>query len=101
MANTKVGLPSIHELPLSEIGGTDARRGFDYQDDVAAAFCLEMLASSGVLQVQCETYDDITLIWQNDSTEKVEFVQVKKLIWISFGQLQNFVKKKKVMALPY
>ena len=95
MANTKVGLPSIHELPLSEIGGTDARRGFDYQDDVAAAFCLEMLASSGVLQVQCETYDDITLIWQNDSTEKVEFVQVKKIDLDQFWTIAKLCEKEK------
>jgi Cap4, dsDNA endonuclease domain len=89
MADTKVDLPSIYELPLSETGGTDARRGFDYQDDVAAAFCLEMVASDALLQVQCETYDDITIIWQDNTVEKVEFIQVKK---IDLDQLWTIAK---------
>ena len=82
-------LPSIHKLPLSETGGTDARRGLDYQDDAAAAFCLEMVSSDTLLQVQCETYDDITIIWQDDTAEKVEFIQVKK---IDLDQLWSIAK---------
>lgn len=89
MVSTRMDLPSIHELPLSETGGTDARRGFDYQDDVAAAFCLEMVKSNILLQVQCETYDDITIIWQNEIVEKVEFIQVKK---IDLDQLWTIAK---------
>lgn len=89
MFETKVDLPSIHILPLSETGGTDARRGLYYQDDVAAAFCLKMLSADDIVQVQCETYDDITLILQSDSVEKVEFIQVKK---IDLDQLWSIAK---------
>jgi len=78
MNNTKPSLPSIHALSPKESGGPDNRRGLYYQDDVAAAFCLEMVESDKLLQVQCETHDDVTLVWQNDTVERVEFVQVKK-----------------------
>ena len=72
-------LPSIHDLQPLESGGTEARRGLDYQDDVAAALCLEMVLARDLKEVHCETHDDITLIWQANGEEKVEFVQVKKL----------------------
>ena len=72
-------LPSIHDLQPLESGGTEARRGFDYQDDVAASFCLEMVLSCDLKGVYCETHDDIMLIWQDNGGETVEFVQVKKL----------------------
>ena len=89
MDNTKPSLPSIHALSPIESGGSDAIRGFDYQDDVAAAFCIEMIESDDLLQVQCETYDDITLVWQNYTVEKVEFVQVKR---IDLDQLWSIAK---------
>lgn len=93
MTNTKASLPSIHELSSLESGGTEARRGLDYQDDVAAAFCLKMVLSDGLKQVQCETHDDITLVWQNNSGEKVEFVQVKKLDINQFWSIATLCKR--------
>lgn len=69
--------PSVHDLSPLECGGVDARIGFALQDHVAVGFCLEMLATPSLRQVWCENQDDITLIWQNDNAELVEFVQVK------------------------
>lgn len=79
MENLQNRLPSIHDLEPLESGGTEARRGLDYQDDVAATFCLDMILAKDLKEVHCETHDDITLIWQAKEGEKVEFVQVKKL----------------------
>ncbi len=69
--------PSIHSLRPLERGGVVARRGFAYQDHVAVAFFLEMLANPELSAVWCEAEDDITLIWALSGGEAVEFVQVK------------------------
>lgn len=73
---------SIHELEPLETGGIVARRGFTYQDHVAAAFLLDMIAEQPdqriLAAVWCEADDDITLIWQGTNEEHVEFVQVKR-----------------------
>src|SRR5262245_36738935 len=68
---------SIHDLPPLERGGVLARHGFDVQDHVAVGFVLALLEMPDLLQVWCETHDDITLIWQGLSSEEIEFVQVK------------------------
>jgi len=71
---------SVHELPPIETGGTLARQGFVFQDHVAAGYCINMLSEPRLLQVWCETQDDVTLIWQAEAghaSEEVEFVQVK------------------------
>lgn len=72
---------SIHDLEPLETGGIIARRGFAYQDHVAAAFLLDMIAEQAdqrtLAAVWCEADDDITLIWQAIGGEQVEFVQVK------------------------
>jgi hypothetical protein len=70
-------LPSIHVLPPLEEGGSVARRGFVYQDHVAARFCIQMLRDPALLEVWCETEDDITLLWQTADGLVVELVQVK------------------------
>ena len=95
MANIKPSLPSIHILFPLESGGSNAIRGFDYQDNVAAAFCLEMVESDDLLQVQCETHDDITLVWQNDTVEKVEFVQVKRIDLDQLWSIAKLCERKK------
>ncbi len=68
---------SIHELPPMEIGGVEARRGFGIQDHVSLSYCLELLAQNSLKEVWCESQDDVTLIWDKDGQDKVEFVQVK------------------------
>ena len=76
MENIK--FPSIHDnvAPL-EMGGVIARDGFVFQDHVAVQFCLKMLSDETLRQVRCESQDDITLIWQDEHDEEIEFVQVK------------------------
>lgn len=62
--------------PLEE-GGPIARRGFAYQDHVAAGKCLDMLRDDGPSEVWCEAEDDIVLVWLIQGEEWFEFVQVK------------------------
>lgn len=69
--------PSIHVLSPLELGGVHARTGLSFQDHVAATFLLRMLSDDRLAEVWCETQDDVTLIWQRDGTQVVEFVQVK------------------------
>jgi hypothetical protein len=70
-------LPSVFDTAPIDQGGIYARQGFAYQDDVAAGFYLQMLVSSNLLEVSCETYDDILLVWQDTNDKVLEFVQVK------------------------
>ncbi|WP_161500083.1 dsDNA nuclease domain-containing protein [Bradyrhizobium sp. AC87j1] len=62
---------------LSDAGGVAARIGFKYQDHVAASFVLDMIGDPNVLQVECETSDDITRILRDNGAEIPEYVQVK------------------------
>lgn len=71
------GRSSIHDLEPLEKGGVTARHGFDVQDHVATAFFIRMLEDPKLLQLWCETHDDITLIWEGSDCEEIEFVQVK------------------------
>lgn len=74
----KSKMPSIHEnVPPLEIGGYVARDGFNYQDHVALSFCIDLLTTDNLAEVRCESQDDITLIWNNNGAQTVEFVQVK------------------------
>ena len=68
---------SIYDLAPLEYGGTENRKGIDFQDHIAADFCLDMILGNGLEEVWCETQDDITLIWKRDEDIEVEFVQVK------------------------
>lgn len=68
---------SIHDLPPLERGGVEARRGFSIQDHVGVQFCLELLSEPRLKEVWFENQDDLTLIWDNNDHDEVEFVQVK------------------------
>ncbi|HAL72734.1 MAG TPA: hypothetical protein DCP71_13290 [Verrucomicrobiales bacterium] len=70
-------LPSFRERKPTEEGGPIARAGFAYQDHVAAHFCLSLLNDPMLIEVWCETYDDIVLIRLIEGTETMEFIQVK------------------------
>lgn len=66
------------QLPIaSDAGGVAARQGFKYQDHVAAHFVLEMIGDARLLRVECETADDIVLLWASGSMHRREYVQVK------------------------
>lgn len=69
--------PSIHILPPLERGGIEARIGFALQDHVAASYLIDLLDDTNLLEVWCETHDDITLIWHGTDSQEVEYVQVK------------------------
>jgi Cap4 dsDNA endonuclease len=71
--------PSVDDIEPDEAGGPIARSGFNYQDEVAVWFLIEMLESPSLLKVHCETHDDILLLRAQDgSTLRIaEFVQVK------------------------
>lgn len=61
----------------SNAGGVAARKGFNFQDHVAASYVLTMLEDRRIEQVECETSDDITLQWLLNGTRVSEYVQVK------------------------
>jgi len=71
--------PSVGEIAPIEEGGPNARKGFNYQDEIAVSFYIAMLEDQSLLRVQCETHDDLVLIWAgaDDASEKAEYVQVK------------------------
>lgn len=71
--------PSIDHAKPSEEGGPVARTGFNYQDEIAVGFLIDMLSSPSLLKIHCETHDDIVLVWQADeATDRVaEYIQVK------------------------
>jgi len=70
-------LPSIFDLTPLDSGGREARKGFDYQDHIAVGFCLLLFERPELEEVWCETHDDITLVWRNNGSKIIEFIQVK------------------------
>ncbi len=55
-----------------------SRRGYQYQDLVAASFCLQMLCDPKLQKVACETQDDVVLTWTDPAGSIFEeFIQVK------------------------
>jgi hypothetical protein len=84
---------------FSDAGGVSARRGFKYQDHVAAKYLLQMIHNEDLIQVECETSDDIVLVWSIDNIICQEYVQVKTTEgdkkWI-----QTEVLKRKTKSTP-
>ncbi|MBC7949011.1 MAG: DUF4297 domain-containing protein [Chitinophagaceae bacterium] len=70
---------SVDDVKPSEEGGPIARSGFNYQDEIAVSFLLEMLEKQTIIKVHCESHDDILLVYDLNGTgnHSVEFVQVK------------------------
>lgn len=76
--NEPQALPSVDQLKPSEEGGPVARSGFNYQDEIAVSFLIEMLEAPTLLKVHCETHDDILLVREGATGARLaEFVQVK------------------------
>ena len=61
----------------SDAGGVAARQGFQFQDHVAAQLVLHMIGDPQLLRVECETADDILLVWADGESQWPEYVQVK------------------------
>ena len=73
-------LPSVDDVKPGEEGGPIARSGFNYQDEIAAGFLIEMLEDPSFLKMHCETHDDVVLVRTVDGSamgRRAEFVQVK------------------------
>ena len=68
---------SYRDLVPLESGGEIARNGFEFQDHVAAGYCIDMLNEENLIEVWCETLDDITIIHISGNDEVFEFIQVK------------------------
>lgn len=86
---------SYHDLSPLENGGEIGRRGFDFQDHVAAGYCIQMLYDTDLLQVWCENHDDITLNRQLTQGESFEFVQVKGNELGQFWSVEKLCKRDK------
>jgi hypothetical protein len=85
---------SIRDATPLETGGTDARKGFSFQDHVAVGFLLDLIEDADLQEVWCESQDDVTLLW--DGAEKyVEFVQVKAIELNQLWSIAELTKKKK------
>lgn len=92
--------PSIFDLAPIEEGGVIARDGFTYQDHIAARWCLRMLNTPDIVEVWCESQDDITVIWSIDGETKVEFVQVKSNDSVPVWTVTSLCKREKTAASP-
>jgi Cap4 dsDNA endonuclease len=73
--------PSIDDTTPSEEGGPNARKGFNYQDEIAVGFLIQMLEDENLCRIHCETHDDLILVWsqQHAAGDLAEYVQVKAL----------------------
>lgn len=71
--------PSVDDANPQEEGGSTARKGFNYQDEIAVSFLLDMMEDHSIIKIHCETHDDILLVRATDDAEKhcAEYVQVK------------------------
>lgn len=71
--------PSVDDAKPSEEGGPIARKGFNYQDEIAVGFVLEMLADPQLVKIHFETHDDLVLVRATEIAGSLvaEFVQVK------------------------
>lgn len=70
--------PSVDDASPAEEGGPTARQGFNYQDEIAVSFFIEMLEEEAILKVHCESHDDIVLVRGSAiGTRVAEYVQVK------------------------
>lgn len=88
-------LPSYRDVPPLESGGVIARSGFEFQDHVAARYCLEMLQDTTLIEVWCESLDDITLIRINGDQEEFEFIQAKSNEFDHFWSIAELCKRDK------
>jgi hypothetical protein len=78
LENDEEAWPSIDATAPSEEGGPIARKGFNYQDEIAVGFVLEMLANPQLVKIHFETHDDLVLVWSIGAPPLIaEFVQVK------------------------
>lgn len=92
--------PSIDHAKPDEEGGPIARTGFNYQDEIAVGFLIEMLETAVLLKVHCETHDDVVLVRQSEASEKraAEYVQVKASEQDKLWSVADLCQRKKGKA---
>jgi Cap4, dsDNA endonuclease domain len=79
--------PSVDVAKPIEEGGPDARKGFNYQDEIAVSFLLDMMEDDSIVKIHCETHDDILVVRATEEMNQncAEYVQVKatepKQLW--------------------
>lgn len=84
---------SYRDLAPLESGGVIARDGFEFQDHVAAGYCIDMLSNDSLIEVWCETLDDITIIHVSGDDEIFEFIQVKNNRFTHLWSIAEFCKR--------
>ena len=103
-------LQSIDDASPREEGGSIARSGFNYQDEIAVGIFIDMLKSSNIVKIHCETHDDIVVVRALDGAALrcAEYVQVKAnapdKLW-SIGDLcarkkNKIVQGKRIRSAP-
>jgi hypothetical protein len=63
-------LPSVDDIKPDEEGGPIARAGFNYQDEIAVGFLIDLLENPSLLKVHCETHDDLVLVHDGGGPNK-------------------------------
>lgn len=58
--------PSVDDAKPMEEGGPIARKGFNYQDEIAVSFLLDMMDDQSIIKIHCETHDDILIVRGTD-----------------------------------
>lgn len=97
LATSAAEWPSLRERrPLDE-GGPIARSGFNYQDEIAVGFFIEMLESDSLAEICCETHDDIVLLRTLGAShgQQAEFVQVKSNALDKLWSVADLCERKK------
>ncbi|UHQ54140.1 dsDNA nuclease domain-containing protein [Microbulbifer sp. YPW16] len=75
-------------MAKSDSGGIGAKKGFLYQDYVAALNALYMLLNKSIKEIRCEVSDDIDVVYD----DYVEYVQVKTTKAEKAWQIGEFTK---------
>ncbi|WP_082316835.1 dsDNA nuclease domain-containing protein [Methylobacterium sp. ARG-1] len=83
----------------SDSGGIAARKGFRFQDHVAASLVIDMLTDITIAQVECETADDIAIQFGAGADVDIEYVQVKTTDGDSKWSITELTARKKGKAL--
>lgn len=76
-------------MKKNDCGGIGAKKGFLYQDYVAALNTLRMLSDKNIKEVRCEVSDDIDVVYD----DYIEYVQVKTTKADKSWQLSELTKR--------
>jgi len=90
--------PSIDVAQPTEEGGPIARTGFNYQDEIAVSFLIDMLTKPTLVKVHLETHDDIVLVWAEGDHKSAEYVQVKASQVDQFWSIAELCQRNKSQA---